>query len=375
MVTCGKCCLDFSFDCDDEDEDEDDEDEDDEDDELFGYDFNSHVPRDVSFDQVAKSRYGRPERVAAGGSQSPSASFRPTWAEDLDEDTDDDMLPLVDGTPPREVKRFLIGACLPSNSFTNKSAAVAAPEATPQPAPVLQPTPSDPLCERMEFSGTLFPTKFGQRKKKTPLSPEDLFPSGRCMRLSPPVLRFINRYDTSEALIYTDGACFNNGSADATARGGSAFIFKPVYANDQSGRVAFKLEDQGPDGKTYRHTSNRAELRAAVAALRYRAWSAEGFRSIVIATDSTYVVNGATDWARAWVRKGWRLSSTGKPVKNRDLWEALLLNVERLHDKGVKVRFWWIPRKFNHEADRAAKGAASILAPKIEFGDLIGHRV
>ncbi|KXH41274.1 RNase H domain-containing protein [Colletotrichum nymphaeae SA-01] len=280
-----------------EDDDEDylDEDEEDDDDELFGFDSNSHVPRDS-----------------------------------------------------------------------------ADPEAPKQSAHVFQRTASNPLGERMQFSGTLFPTKFGQRKKKTPLSPEELFPPGRCMKLAPPALRFINRYDTSEALIYTDGACFGNGNA--AARGGSAFIFKPVYANDQSGRVAFKLEDQGPDGKTYRHTSNRAELRAAVAALRYRAWSGEGFRSIVIATDSTYVVNGATDWARAWVKKGWRLS-TGENVKNRDLWEALLLNVERLHDQSVSVRFWWIPRKFNHEADRAAKGAASIPAPRIEFGDLIGVRV
>ncbi|EXF73400.1 RNase H domain-containing protein [Colletotrichum fioriniae PJ7] len=280
MVTCGKCCLDFSLGL-----------EEDDDDELFGFDFNSHAPRD-----------------------GPSAPFRfqPTWVEGLDEDEDENY----DDMPPLS----------------------ADPEAPKQAAPsVLKPTSSNPSCERMQFSGTLFPTKFGQSKKKTPLSPEELFPPGRCMKLTPPVLHFINRYDTSEALIYTDGACFGNGNA--AARGGFAFIFKPVYANDQSGRVAFKLEDQGPDGKTYRHTSNRAELRAAVAALRYRAWAGEGFRSIVIATDSTYVVNGATDWARAWVKKGWRLSTSGNVMK-RDLWEALLLHVERLHDRGVSVRFW-----------------------------------
>ncbi|KAJ0309259.1 hypothetical protein COL516b_003157 [Colletotrichum fioriniae] len=346
----------------------------DDDDELFGFDFNSHVPRGVSVNQVAYSRYGRLGKAAASGSRGPSAPIRlrPTWVEDLDEDEDededyDDLPPLVDGTPHRESKHLFIGASWPSNAFTIKSAD---PEAPKQAAPsVLKPTASHPLCERMQFSGTLFPTKFGQRKKKTPLSPEELFPPGRCMKLTPPVLHFINRYDTSEAIIYTDGACFGNGNA--AARGGSAFIFKPVYANDQSGRVAFKLEDQGSDGKTYRHTSNRAELRAAVAALRYRAWAGEGFRSIVIATGSTYVVNGATDWARAWVKKGWRLS-TSENVKNRDLWEALLLNVERLYDRGVSVRFWWIPRKFIHEADRAAKGAAYILAPKIGFSDLVG---
>ncbi|OHE95632.1 RNase H domain-containing protein [Colletotrichum orchidophilum] len=329
MVTCGRCCLDFSHEFDEEKDD----------DELFGFDYNSPVPRDVSFAQVANSRYGRLKRAIPSGPRG-SARFRPTWTEDEDSDG---PLPLVDDLPSTgrmgEDQQIFFG------------------------------TPAfDRIPKRTQFSGTLFPTNFGQQKE-APLEPSNLFPPCLSMKAVPPVLRFINRYDTSEALIYTDGACFDNG--DAAARGGSAFIFKPVSPNDESGRVAFKLEDKGPDGQTYRHTSNRAELRAALAALRYRAWYGEGFKSIVIATDSTYVVNGATDWAHAWIKKGWRTSS-GERVKNRDLWEALLLRAEVLHDHGVNVRFWWIPRKFNHEADKAAKSAASSLEPMAEFGDLIG---
>ncbi|KAK1987235.1 RNase H domain-containing protein [Colletotrichum cereale] len=311
MVTCGRCCLDFSYDL----SDDDDQDflDGEVDSEVFGYDFNSVVPRGVSVAQVAASRYGRP---------APSASR-------------------------------------PSNARNNK---IISSDGESNVAEVAR------LPKKTEPSGTVFASKFGQQGR-TPLPPGDLFPDGRCVRVLPPVRRFINRYDTSECLIYTDGACFDNGAVGA--RGGCAFIFKPIYPNDQSGTVAFKLEDRGPDGQPYRHTSNRAELRAVIGALRFRAWYVEGFKSVVIATDSTYVVNGATTWTRAWIKKGWRLS-TGEPVKNRDLWEALLLDVEKLHDRGVGVRFWKIPRQHNHLADRAAKGAASILRPTEKFTDIEG---
>ncbi|KZL69033.1 rnase h domain-containing protein [Colletotrichum incanum] len=340
MVTCGKCCLDFSFDCS-NDDDYSGEDGDTDDDELFGYDFNSPVPRDVSVAQVAGSRYGRSARPA-------SELLKADGNEDVGDNKSDDKRQFV-----AKVHGFRVVLPEPAESEGEENVVVARPFSR---AP-----------EKTRHSGIVFASKFDQQRAT--FSPEDLFPAGRCVPVAMPATRFINCHDTSECLIYTDGACFDNGAA--SARGGCAFVFKPVCANDQSGSVAFKLEDRGPDGRIYRHTSNRAELRAVIAALRFRAWDGEGFRGIVIATDSTYVVNGATDWTRAWIKKGWRLT-TGEPVKNRDLWEALLLDVEKLHDRGVKVRFWKIPRQYNHLADRAAKNAASIFKPTKNFTDIIG---
>ncbi|KAF5528279.1 Ribonuclease H [Colletotrichum aenigma] len=201
------------------------------------------------------------------------------------------------------------------------------------------------------------------------LSPVDHFPPGVSTKAIPNVIRFINRYDKSEALIYTDGACLDNGAAKA--RGGCAFVFKPTYSEKESGVVSLRLEDQGPGGEVYQHTSNRAELRAVIAAVRFREWYGEGFKSIVIATDSTYVVNGATDWVRAWMRKDWHLSTGGR-VKNRDLWETLLLRIEQLKARGMQVRFWRIPRQWNGEADRAAKDAAANLPVSEKFCDVHG---
>jgi ribonuclease HI len=117
-----------------------------------------------------------------------------------------------------------------------------------------------------------------------------------------------------------------------------------------------RLEAQGPFGDPSRQTSNRAELRAVLAALQFRNWAGEGFGTVVFATDSEYVAKGATQWVRTWLRNGWRTS--GGPVKNIDLWEMLLGQVERLDSRGVNVEFWKIPREFNMMADRFAAEAA-----------------
>ncbi|TKW51191.1 Ribonuclease H [Colletotrichum tanaceti] len=301
QVVCGRCCLDLSFDV------ESDGDCISSDDEgIFGTHGDLPIPRDVTFSQVANSKYGR--QPAGGKGAAPSK----------EEEEDHGFFPgpidfsLMRGAP-----------------------------------------------DRTEPSGSVFPTEF-QHPKKSSMRPQELFPAR--------VARFHNRYNRLEMLIYTDGACLENGAADA--RGGCGIVFG-LRVEDSSGRIGFKLEDRGPDGQVYRHTSNRAELRAAVCALRFRRWYGESFKGIVIATDSTYVVDGATNWARGWMRKGWRLAN-GKPVKNRDLWESLLLEAEKLHDNGMTVRFWKIPREWNHEADRIAKDAAENEPPVDKFGHMVG---
>lgn len=75
----------------------------------------------------------------------------------------------------------------------------------------------------------------------------------------------------------------------------------------------------------------------------------------MFATDSQYVVNGATTSARNWVRNGWRAEG-GRAVVNRDLWELLLGEAEeRWRELGMLIQFWWIPRELNRVADNAAR--------------------
>lgn len=170
--------------------------------------------------------------------------------------------------------------------------------------------------------------------------------------------------------IFVDGACaYNGASANAvgrTPRAGCAFIFKP----GQEGTISTALERKGRDGEVHTHTSNRAELRAAIAALKFRAWHGEGWERVVLITDSEYVGLHASTRLRKWVERGW-LTSGGQPVKNRDLWEALSDCIGDFARAGCEVSFWIVPRRWNTLADAAAKAAIAQRMPE-EFCNIFG---
>ena len=66
-------------------------------------------------------------------------------------------------------------------------------------------------------------------------------------------------------------------------------------------------------------TNNRMELSGAIAALQHVV-NRPG--PIVIYADSTYVVQGITQWVWGWRKRGWKTAQGGE-VLNRDLWEQL----------------------------------------------------
>jgi ribonuclease HI len=202
------------------------------------------------------------------------------------------------------------------------------------------------------------------------VTPSQLFPLRR--RLHRQFPRFTHRSNSTELLIYTDGACLNNGLPDSAA--GWGFVFRASEANHpEIGRVSGRLEAHGPSGEPHPQTSNRAELRAVIAALQFQAWFGEGWERLVIATDSEYIVRGATEWVRIWGRNGW-VTSNRTAVKNRDLWEELLGEVIGHRERGMEICFWRIPRVWNEEADRAARAGAT-EEPRRNFITTIGLAV
>lgn len=63
------------------------------------------------------------------------------------------------------------------------------------------------------------------------------------------------------------------------------------------------------------------ELKAAIEGLKALKEPCE----VDLYTDSHYLKKAFTEgWLEGWRKRGWR-TAEGKPVKNRDLWEALLL--------------------------------------------------
>src|SRR3546814_9208129 len=57
---------------------------------------------------------------------------------------------------------------------------------------------------------------------------------------------------------------------------------------------------------------------------------------VIVSTDSNYVKDGITKWIFGWQKNGWRTADR-KPVKNADLWQALLEAV-RPHE----IEWQWV---------------------------------
>ena len=66
-------------------------------------------------------------------------------------------------------------------------------------------------------------------------------------------------------------------------------------------------------------TNNRMELSGAIAALQH---VADHAGPVAVYSDSTYVIQGITQWVWGWRKRGWK-TAQGGDVLNRDLWERL----------------------------------------------------
>ena len=139
--------------------------------------------------------------------------------------------------------------------------------------------------------------------------------------------------------IYTDGACSGN-----PGPGGWGFVII-----DGKNTKSFS----GSEDDT---TNNRMELTAAIKAIE----SIDKNESIILHTDSTYVQKGITEWIINWKKNNW-ISSTKKPVANKDLWMKLdEYNLSR------DIKWTWVKAHqscdsnesiYNNMADKLATGA------------------
>lgn len=101
---------------------------------------------------------------------------------------------------------------------------------------------------------------------------------------------------------HTDGACRGN-----PGPGGWGVVLR-------YGDVLHELSGAEPAT-----TNNRMEMTAALRAL-------EALKRpcvITLHSDSRYLVQGMSEWLAGWIRRGW-VNAAREPVKNRDLWEAII---------------------------------------------------
>ena len=137
---------------------------------------------------------------------------------------------------------------------------------------------------------------------------------------------------TTTIEIYTDGACRGNPGPGGW---GAVLI---------AGR--HRKEIYGGEAET---TNNRMELTAAIEALN----ALKGSRSVVLHTDSKYVMQGITEWMANWKKRGWKTASR-QPVKNQDLWIALDEAIGR-HD----VKWMWVKGHAGNQGNEDADALAN----------------
>ncbi|KQR80932.1 ribonuclease HI [Sphingomonas sp. Leaf343] len=141
----------------------------------------------------------------------------------------------------------------------------------------------------------------------------------------------------TEVEIATDGACKGNpgpGGWGALIRSGTT-----------------EKELSGGEKLT---TNNRMELMAAIEALNALTRPC----AVTLSTDSRYVMDGLTKWIHGWQKNGWKTADR-KPVKNAELWQALLAAA-----KPHKIDWKWVKGHAGHpdneRADRLASDAAVV---------------
>ncbi|OYY89761.1 MAG: ribonuclease HI [Sphingomonas sp. 28-66-16] len=135
--------------------------------------------------------------------------------------------------------------------------------------------------------------------------------------------------------IFTDGACKGN-----PGPGGWGAVLR---MGDKEREIA------GGEPLT---TNNRMEMMAVVEALN----ALKRPCAVTLYTDSRYVMDGLTKWIKGWQRNGWRTADK-KPVKNADLWQALLAAA-----KPHRIEWQWVKGHAGHPENERADALASAAA-------------
>jgi ribonuclease HI len=141
--------------------------------------------------------------------------------------------------------------------------------------------------------------------------------------------------ELTQVEIATDGACKGN-----PGPGGWGAVIR------SGGR---EKELSGGEALT---TNNRMELTAVIEALN----ALKRPCAVTLSTDSRYVMDGLTKWIHGWRKNGWKTAAK-QPVKNADLWQALVEATAR-----HRIAWEWVKGHAGHpdneRADKLASDAA-----------------
>lgn len=142
--------------------------------------------------------------------------------------------------------------------------------------------------------------------------------------------------------IYTDGAA--RGNPDGP--GGYGCV---LQCRDSKGN----LHEREYSAGYKKTTNNRMELMAAIIGLEALTRPCE----VDLYSDSQYLVNAFNQhWIEGWIKKGWKRGKN-EPVKNKELWQRLLLAKEK-----HQVSFHWVKGHAGHEMNERCDQLATAAA-------------
>jgi ribonuclease HI len=147
------------------------------------------------------------------------------------------------------------------------------------------------------------------------------------------------------AILHVDESCLGNGREGENPGGAGGLI------EARAGRRIQRRDFYSFDPNT---TNNRMALKGAILALQLLA--AKGNRlSVLIVSDSEYLVKGMREWAPGWAARGW-LRKAG-PIENLGLWQSLT-EAARLH----QVQWTWVRGHRGHPKNEYANDLAVAAA-------------
>ena len=116
--------------------------------------------------------------------------------------------------------------------------------------------------------------------------------------------------------------------------------------------LLYKENRKEISGGSKNTTNNIMELTAVIEALKLIKYPCK----INIYSDSAYVVNAFLQgWIYGWMKKSWK-TADGKPVKNKELWEALY-NFTKVHDITFNKVRGHADNELNNRCDELARNA------------------
>ena len=141
--------------------------------------------------------------------------------------------------------------------------------------------------------------------------------------------------------LFTDGACKGN-----PGPGGWGVVMR------------WGTQERELSGGEADTTNNRMELMAAIAGLNALTRPC----TVILYTDSNYVKDGITKWVHGWQRNGWKTADR-KPVKNADLWQALIAAATR-----HQIDWRWVKGHAGHPENERADALACAAARTARTG-------